>query len=236
MFSSFYANAEQGIGTFYANGTIISMLGTSNTVNDNIPNATSASIDDGNWSLVVENGIVKKFNASLVSRGKSGSISMFHLSDFISSADKSIQLGSRGSNIIKGTVKIFSENKNEYNNVGMTIMIANLNRTSIVFDGDNSFQIKSPILGLVNFVGDADGNIIRNNLALNVSETNQVENISQTKNVEELGSASNLPTSDSVANNGMSGDLGSEGDDVGSEGDDVGSEGDDVGSEGDDEG
>ena len=220
MFSSFYANAEQGIGTFYANGTIISMLGTSNTVNDNIPNATSASIDDGNWSLVVENGIVKKFNASLVSRGKSGSISMFHLNDFISSADKSIQLGSRGSNIIKGTVKIFSENKNEY--VGMTIMISNLNRTSIVFDEDNIFQIRSPILGLVNFVGDADGNIIRNNLALNVSETNQVENISQTKNVEELGSASNLPTSESVANNGMSGDLGSEGDDVGSEGDDEG--------------
>ena len=151
MFSSFYANAEQGIGTFYANGTIISMPGTSNTVNDNIPNATSASIDDGNWSLVVENGIVKKFNASLVSRGKSGSFSMFHLSDFISSADKSIQLGSRGSNIIKGTVKIFSENKNEY--VGMTIMISNLNRTSIVFDEDNSFQIRSPILGLVNFVG-----------------------------------------------------------------------------------
>jgi hypothetical protein len=90
------------------------MLGTSNTVNDNIPNATSASINDGNWSLVVENGIVKKFNASLVSRGKSGSISMFHLNDFISAADKSIHLGSRGSNIIKGTVKIFSENKNEY--------------------------------------------------------------------------------------------------------------------------
>jgi hypothetical protein len=53
-----------------------------------------------------------------------------------------------------------------------------LNRTNIVLDEDNSFQIKSPILGLVNFVGDADGNIIRNNLARNVSETNQVENIS----------------------------------------------------------
>src|SRR6185312_11756716 len=124
-----------------------------------------ASIGDGNWSLVVENGIVKKFNASLVSRGKSGSISMFHLNDFISSTDKSIQLGSRGSNMLKGTVKIFSENKNEYNNVGMTIMISNLNSTSIVIDEDNSFQIKNPILGLVNFVVDADGNIIRDNFA-----------------------------------------------------------------------
>jgi hypothetical protein len=84
MSSSFYAEAEQGIGTFYANGTIISM----------------------------------------------------------------------------------HENKNEYNNVGITIMISNLNRTNIVLDKDNSFQIKSPILGLVNFVGDADGNIIMNNLAL----------------------------------------------------------------------
>jgi hypothetical protein len=183
----------------------------------------------------VENGIVKKFNASLVSSGKSGS-SRVHLSDFKSTADKSIQLGSRGSNIIKGTVKIFSEDKNEYNNVDMTIMISNLTRTNIVLDKDNSFQIKSPILGLVNFVGNADGNIIMNNLARNVSETNQVENISQTKSVEELGSGSDLPTSESVANNVVSGDVGSEGDDVGSEGDDVGSEGDDVGSEGDDEG
>ena len=190
-------------------------------VDDNIPNATSASISDGNWSLVVENGIVKKFNASLVSSGKSGSSSMFHLSDYKSSADKSIQLG-RESNIIKGTVKIFSEDKNEYNNVGITITISNLNRTNIVFDKDNSFQIKSPILGLVNFVGDADGNIIRNNLARNVSETNQVENISQTKSDEEMGSASDLPTSESVENNGVSGDVGSEGGDVGSEGDDEG--------------
>jgi hypothetical protein len=197
-------------------------------VDDNIPNATSASISDGNWSLVVENGIVKKFNASLVSSGKAGSSSMFHLSDYKSSADKSIQLG-RGSNIIKGTVKIFSEDKNEYNNVGITITISNLNRTNIVLDKDNSFQIKSPIMGLVHFVGDADGNIIRNNLARNVSETNQVENISQTKSDEELGTASDLPTSESVANNGVSGDVGSEGGDVGSEGGDVGSEGDDEG-------
>jgi len=236
MSSSFYAEAEQGIGTFYANGTIISVPGSSNMVDENIPNATSASIGDGNWSLVVENGIVKKFNASLVSSGKSGSSSMFHLSDFKSSADKSIQLGSRGSNIIKGTVKIFSEDKNEYNNVGITIMISNLNRTNIVLDKDNSFQIKSPILGLVHLVGDADGNIIMNNLARNVSETNQVENISQTKSDEEMGSASDLPTSESVANNVVSGDVGSEGGDVGSEGDDVGSEGGDVGSEGGDVG
>ena len=229
MSSSFYAEAEQGIGTFYANGTIISVPGSSNMVDENIPNATSASIGDGNWSLVVENGIVKKFNASLVSSGKSGSSSMFHLSDFKSSADKSIQLGSRGSNIIKGTVKIFSEDKNEYNYVGITIMISNLNRTNIVLDKDNSFQIKSPILGLVHLVGDADGNIIMNNLACNVSETNQVENISQTKSDEEMGSASDLPTSESVANNVVSGDVGSEGGDVGSEGGDVGSEGDDEG-------
>jgi len=165
---------------------------------------------------------VKKFNASLVSSSKSGSSTMFHLSDFRSSADKSIQLGSRGSNIIKGTVKIFSEDKNEYNNVGITIMVSNLNRTNIVVDKDNSFQIKSPILGLVHLVGDADGNIIMNNLARNVSETNQVENISQTKSDEEMGSASDLPTSESVANNVVSGDVGSEGDDVGSEGDDEG--------------
>jgi len=229
MSSSFYVEAVQGIGTFYANGTIISVPRSSNTVDDSIPNATSASISDGNWSLAVENGIVKKFNASLVSSGKSGSSNMFHLSDFKSTADKSIQLGSRGSNIIKGTVKIFSEDKNEYNNVGMTIMISNLNRTNIVLDKDNSFQIKSPILGLVNFVGDADGNIIMNNLARNVSEMNQVENISQTKSVEELGSASDLPTSESVANNVVSGDVGSEGGDVGSEGGDVGSEGGDEG-------
>ncbi|MGA7009536.1 MAG: hypothetical protein WB612_07335, partial [Nitrososphaeraceae archaeon] len=229
MSSSFYAEAEQGIGTFYANGTIISVPGSSNTVDDSIPNATSASISDGNWSLAVENGIVKKFDASLVSSGKSGSSSMFHLSDFKSTADKSIQLGSRGSNIIKGTVKIFSKDKNEYSNVGMTIMISNLNRTNIVLDKDNSFQIKSPILGLVHFVGDADGNIIRNNLALNVSETNQVENISQTKSVEELGSASDLPTSGRVVNNGVSGDIGSEGGDIGSEGGDIGSEGGDIG-------
>ena len=122
---------------------------------------------------------------------------MFHLSDFRSSADKSIQLGSRGSNIIKGTVKIFSEDENEYNNVGMTMMISNFNRTNILLE-DNSFQIKSPILGLVNFVGDADGNIIRNNLARNVSEANQVENSSQAKTVEELGSASDLSTSESI--------------------------------------
>ena len=42
----------------------------------------------------------------------------------------------------------------------MTMMIPNLNRTNIVLDEDDSFQIKSLILGLVNFVGHADGNII----------------------------------------------------------------------------
>jgi hypothetical protein len=107
MSSFFYAEAEQGIGTFYANGTIISVPGSSNMADENIPNATSASISDENWSMVVENGIVKKFNASLVSSGKSGSSTTFHLSDFRTSADKSIQLGSRGSNIIEGSVKIF---------------------------------------------------------------------------------------------------------------------------------
>jgi len=37
-----------------------------------------------------------------------------------------------------------------------------------------------------------------------------------------MGSASDLPTSESVANNVVSGDVGSEGGDVGSEGDDEG--------------
>ena len=55
MSSSFYAEAEQGIGAFYANGNIISITGSSNTVNDNSPNATSASIGDeigvcGEWN------------------------------------------------------------------------------------------------------------------------------------------------------------------------------------------
>ena len=89
-----------------------------------------------------------------------------------------------------------------------------------MLDDDNSFQIKSPILGLVNFVGDADGNIIRNNLARNFSEANQVENSSQAKTVEELGSASDLSTSESLENSVGSGDVGSEGEDVGSEGED----------------
>ena len=118
-----------------------------------------------------------------------------------------------GSNIIKGTVKIFSEDKNEYNNVGMTMMIPNLNRTNIVLDEDYSFQIKSLILGLVNFVGDADGNIIRNNLASIVSEANQAENSSKAKSVQELGSASDLSTSESIEDSVGSGDVGSEGED-----------------------
>ena len=94
-------------------------------------------------------------------------------------------------------------------------MISNLNRTNIVLDKDDGIQIKSPILRLVNFVGDADGNIIRNNLAHNISETNQVENISQTKSGEEMGSASDLPTSENVKNSLASGDVGSEGGDEG---------------------
>ncbi len=222
MTYTFYVEADQGIDTFYTNGTIIATPGSSNTAEDSIPNATSASIGDGYWTLVVKNGIVKTFNASLISGKESGSRSVFYLSDFNSSADKYIQLGSRGSNIIKGTVKIFTGDKTERNNVGITIMISNLNRTNIVLDKDNGFQIKSPILGLVNFVGDANGKIISNNLSHNVSETNQVENISQVKSVEELGSASSLQTSGSEENSVASGDVGSEGGDVGSEGGDEG--------------
>lgn len=86
---------------------LISAPRSSNTVGDNVPYATPASIGHGNWSLAMEHGIVKAFNASLVRCKESGSNSLFHLSDFRSSADKYIQLGSRGSNIIKGTVKIF---------------------------------------------------------------------------------------------------------------------------------
>ena len=74
---------------------IISMQGSSDIEDDSISNATSTSIGDGYWSLVVENRIVNKFYSSLISSWKSGSRSMFHLSDFRSSADKSIQLGSR---------------------------------------------------------------------------------------------------------------------------------------------
>jgi len=60
-------------------------------------------------------------------------------------------------------------------------MMSNLNRTNIVLDKDNGFQMKSPILGVVNFVVNGNGNIIISNLARNISETNQVENISGQK-------------------------------------------------------
>lgn len=50
-----------------------------------------------------------------------------------------------------------------------------------MLDNNNGFQIQSPILGVVNFVVDGNGNIIISNLARNISETNQVENISDQK-------------------------------------------------------
>jgi hypothetical protein len=89
-------------------------------------------------------------------------------------------------------------------------MISNLNRTYIVLDKDNGFQIKSPILGLVNFVVYSSGNMIRNNLARNVSKTNQVENISKTKSIQELGSAPYLQTLKSTENSVASSDVGSD--------------------------
>ncbi len=105
----FYAEAAyeildkgQGVGTFYANGTIISTPPSPSTGGDKVP---STSIHQGNWTLVVEHGNVKAFNATLVNGNESPIL--FHLSDFKSSADKYIQIGSRGSNIIKGTVREF---------------------------------------------------------------------------------------------------------------------------------
>lgn len=89
-------------------------------------------------------------------------------------------------------------------------MMSNLNRTNIVLDKDNGFQMKSPILGLVNFVVDSSGNMIRNNLARNVSEINQVENISKTKSIQELGSAPHLQTLKSTENSVASSDVGSD--------------------------
>jgi hypothetical protein len=94
-------------------------------------------------------------------------------------------------------------------------MISNLNRTNIVFDKDNSFQIKSPILGLVHFVGNADGNIIRNNVARTYLKRIKLKIFHRQKAMRKWVVLQIYQRQKSVANNGVSGDVGSEEDDEG---------------------
>lgn len=82
---------------------------------------------------------------------------------------------------MNGVLIFLMKTRRSTSNVGITIIRSYLNKANIVLVNNNGFQIQSPILGVVNFVVDGNGNIIISNLARNISETNQVENISDQK-------------------------------------------------------
>lgn len=91
--STKFLDSGDKIDTFYMGG-IFTNLPASSTFSTHKYEVTENSFTLGNWTLLVENGTVTEFNATLgrYLNGLSGKV--FHIEGFTSTAHKHIQLGS----------------------------------------------------------------------------------------------------------------------------------------------
>jgi hypothetical protein len=110
---------------------------------------------------------------------------------FKPSIEKYIQLGSRGTDIIKGIANVSSGDKVIGSNIGLTIMIIDLNKTNLIFDDSNKLEIKSPISGSVDSILDSRGEIIEMDSA-NVTSVRNSPGADDQHGTLQLGDATSL--------------------------------------------
>jgi hypothetical protein len=113
----------------------------------------------GNWHLALEDGKLVSFDAILnnteIAPGRS-----YNIDSFKPSTEKYLQLSSRGTDIIRGIANISSGANVIEPNIGLAIMIIDLNKTNFIFDGSDKLEVKSPILGSIDSIVNSRGEVI----------------------------------------------------------------------------
>ena len=162
---------DQGdkIDTFNMNGIITNNPSSTNDTSKSSEIENSSSI--GNWTLLVEKGTPKQFNATLTRYFEGPSIGVLNLVGFSTTAHKHIQLGTSGSHIISGIIDLSRDGKLIQDNIGVTVIISNLNQINIILDNPKA-GFKNPILGQIKSVKDENGNNIGVNMSNDESQIN----------------------------------------------------------------
>jgi hypothetical protein len=222
------------IDTFYMNGMITNFPSSSsnNTLKSSTIENSSAI---GNWTLLVENGTPKQFNATLTRYFEGPSTGVLNIGGFSTTAHKHIQLGTPGSHIISGIIDILRNGKLIQDNIGVTVIISNLNQINIILDSPKA-GFKNPIVGQIKSVKDENGN----NIGVNITNDESQINSDISSNSDQSIRAGNNLDQNIVSgydHKSSGGSLGQQdgGSDVGDGGSDVGDGGSDVGDGGSDE-
>jgi hypothetical protein len=220
--------------TFYMNG-IITNNPSSSTNDTSKSSVIENSSSIGNWTLLVEEGTPKQFNATLTRYFEGPSIGVLNLGGFATTAHKHIQLGTSGSHIISGIIDLSRDGNLIQDNIGITVIISNLNQINIILDKPKA-GFKNPILGQIKSVKDENGN----NIGVNMSnDESQINSDISSNSDQSIRAGNNLDqnTVSGVDHKSSGESLGQQdgGSDVGDGGSDVGDGGSDVGDGGSDE-
>jgi hypothetical protein len=221
------------IDTFYMNGIITNFPSTS-TNNTHKSSMIENSSAIGNWTLLVENGTPKQFNATLTRYFEGPSTGVLNIDGFSTTARKHIQLGTPGSHIISGIIDILRDGKLIQDNIGVTVIISNLNQINIILDSPKA-GFKNPIVGQIKSVKDENGNNIGVNMTNDESQinsdisSNSDQSIQAGNNLDQniVSGYDHKSSGDSLGQQDGGSDVGAGGSDVGAGGSDVGAGGSD---------
>jgi hypothetical protein len=120
--------AGERIDTLNMNGTFRLVQGFAAENSSETNNASTNLSNFGSWHLALENGKITSFDAILNDSHRVPGQS-YSIDGFNPSTEKYIQVGSRGTDIIKGIANISSGGKVIESNIGLEIIIINLNKT-----------------------------------------------------------------------------------------------------------
>ena len=213
--------APERIDTLNMNGTFRSVQSSEVENTSGTKNGFTNLSNFGSWHLALENGTITSFDAILNYSDKLPGKS-YNIEGFKPSTEKYIQLGSRGTDIIKGIANVSTGDKVIEQNIGLAIMIIDLNKTNLIFDDSNKLEIKSPISGSVDSIVDSSGEIIEMDSANVTSVRNSPATDDQDGNLQ-LGDATSLKGSNPDDDRILSSNPQYAGDDGSGSGDDDGS-------------
>jgi len=136
--------------TFWAVGSISSL----NFYSNNISNIAMSKkvILSGDWSINVNNGSVKFFEADFVAAPMDGEVGHTHqLTNLVVQNLKPIQLSSNGSTSILGTTDVRLNGINYWNDVKTRILISRGSTITIILDDIKTQHhfMRQPIYGIV---------------------------------------------------------------------------------------
>jgi hypothetical protein len=217
---------DEMIDTLNVTGTFRSVQ-TSEVENSSaIKNGHMNSSNFGSWRFSLENGKFISFDAILNTTDVVPARS-YNIDSFRPSTEKYVQLGSRGTDIIRGIANVTSEGNVIEPNIGLSIMIIDLNKTNFIFDDSNKLKIKSPIIGSIDSMVNSKGELIE----IDSSNVTSMRNSTGTDE-QQLGEVTLLEGLERGSDKGLSSDPQFAGDDEsGSASDDESSSAGDDGSD-----